>query len=24
MENPNEIFMPAEEPSGLMEATLKR
>ena len=24
MENPNEIFMPVEEPSGLMEATLKR
>lgn len=24
LENPNEIFMPVEEPSGLMEATLKR
>lgn len=24
LENPNEIFMPVEEPSGFMEATLKR
>lgn len=24
LENPNEVFMPVEEPSGLMEATLKR
>jgi hypothetical protein len=24
MENPNEIFVPLEEPSGLIEATVER